>query len=365
MPAHTSFGSVLITGGCGFYGRHLIRRILDREPACSIAVMDVDMTQQPLFPCVSYHACDISDGSRVRAVFSQLQPAPRVVFHLACPPSTVPNDARFRRVNVDGTRHVLESSRLVGVQALVYTSSSGVVHDGASDLVEADESMPVLKPPRQKHIYTLSKAIAEEDVLAANRKDGMVTVSLRPCTTFGPDNAGFLERIVEVAKAGKARFRMGEGNAWDFVYVENVVHACLLAADRLLLGSDGGAPLPADRRVEGEAFHITNGERVAFWDFNLAVAAAAGRPVDAKDIVMVPRIVALVVCFLAEWGVWLFSLGRRRSLMLREGVVYAYITRTLNIDKAVRVLGYRPVVSLQDGIKESVAWYMRDGKKVE
>ncbi|KAL1641687.1 hypothetical protein SLS58_005965 [Diplodia intermedia] len=363
MQSHDSFGSVLVTGGCGFYAHHLIRRILEIEPTCTISVLDLDVTVNT-FPGVSYHQCDLSDGSHVRAVFEQLQPPPRVVFHLACPPSIVPNDKRFWRVNVDGTRHVLESSRLVGVKALVFTSSSAVVHDNVSDLIEADESMPVLKPPLQKHVYTLSKAIAEEDVLAANRKDGMVTVSLRPCTTFGPNNPGFLERIVQVSKAGKARFRMGENNPWDFVYVENVVHACLLAADRLLLASDG-APLPADRRVEGEAFNITNHERITFWDFTLAVSAAVGKPVDDKDIVKVPRIMALIVCFFSEWGVWLFSLGRRQSLMLREGVVFAYITRTLNIDKAVRVLGYRPVVSLQDGIKESVDWYMGDDKKVE
>ncbi|KAF4311021.1 sterol-4-alpha-carboxylate 3-dehydrogenase [Botryosphaeria dothidea] len=363
MQSNKSFGSVLVTGGCGFYGHHLISRILEFEPTCTISVLDVDVSVNT-FPSVSYHQCDLSDGARVRAIFGQLQPPPRVVFHLACPPSIVLNDDRFWRVNVNGTRHLLESARLVGVKAFVFTSSSAVVHDNVSDLIEADETMPILKPPQQKSVYTLTKAIAEEDVLAANRKDGLLTVSLRPCTTFGPGNPGFLSRIVEVCKAGKARYQMGENNLWDFIYVGNLVHACIIAAERLLVASET-TPLPANQRVEGEAFNITNNERMTFWDFTLAVSAAIGRPVKEEDLVKVPRIVALIVCFFSEWGVWLFSLGRKQSNMVREGVVFAYITRTLNIEKAIKVLGYRPVVSLKDGIQESVDWYMKQDKKVE
>ncbi|KAF9630958.1 putative c-3 sterol dehydrogenase c-4 decarboxylase family protein [Lasiodiplodia theobromae] len=363
MQPGKSLGAVLITGGCGFYGHHLIRRILEVEPTCAISVLDVDISEDT-FPGVSYHQCDLAHGAGVRAIFEQVQPPPRVVFHLACPPSIVVNDQRFLRVNVEGTRHLLEASRKAGVKAFVFTSSSAVIHDNVSDLIEADETMPILKPPKQKSVYTLSKAIAEEDVLAANRKDGMLTVSLRPCTTFGPANPGFMSRIVEVSKAGKARFQMGENNPWDFVYIANVVHACLLAAHRLLMAANSPA-LPVGQRVEGEAFNITNDERMTFWDFTLATSAAIGKPVDKKAIVKVPRFIALLVCFLSEWGVWLFSLGRKQSNMVREGVVFAYITRTLNTDKAKRVLGYRPIVSLKDGIRESVEWYIEQDKKAE
>lgn len=363
MQSDKSLGSVLVTGGCGFYGHHLVRRILQVEPTCAISVLDIDVSANN-FPGVSYYQCDLANSSRVRAIFEQVQPPPRIVFHLACPPSIIVNDQRFLRVNVDGTRHLLEASRNVGVKAFVYTSSSAVVHNNESDLIEADESMPILKPPQQKSVYTLSKAIAEEDVLTANRKNGMLTVSLRPCTTFGPANPGFMSRIVEVGKTGKARFQMGENNPWDFIYIANLVHACLLAANRLLAAADAPA-LPADQRVEGEAFNITNDERMTFWDFTLATAAAMGKPVDKKDIKKIPRFIALLVCFFSEWGVWLFSLGRRQSNMVREGVVFAYITRTLNTDKAKRVLGYRPIVSLKDGIQESVDWYMKQDKKAE
>ncbi|EKG22173.1 3-beta hydroxysteroid dehydrogenase/isomerase [Macrophomina phaseolina MS6] len=173
-----------------------------------------------------------------------------------------------------------------------------------------------------------------------------------------------MARIVDTCKQGKARYQMGENNPWDFVHVANLVHACILSAERLLAASES-APLPIGQRVEGEAFNITNLERMTFWDFTLATAAAMGKPVKEEDIVKVPRIIALIVCFFSEWGVWLFSLGRKQSTMVREGVIFAFITRTLNTDKAVKVLGYQPVIGLKDGIQESVDWYMKQDKKNE
>ncbi|KAJ5899979.1 sterol-4-alpha-carboxylate 3-dehydrogenase [Penicillium taxi] len=354
-----SFDSVLITGGCGFYGSHIIRSLLEYEPTCTIYVLDINITKQE-FPTVSYYHCDVSRRARVQEIFEQLQPRPRVVFHLVCPTSIIRNDERCRRVNIDGTRHILELSQRAGVKVFVYTSSSAVVHDNVSDLIEADETMPILKPPHQKNVYTYSTAIAEEEVLAANRTGGMLTVALRPCSTFGPDNPEYMGRLVELCKNNKARFQMGKNNLWDFVYVVNVAHACLLAAERLLLAS-GNAPLPDGQRVEGEIFNITDGERMNFWDFTLAVSAAMGKPVQQKDIRKITQIVALI--FFSEWGVSLFSLGRKQSNMARDGVISAYIQRTLNINKAKNVLGYYPIVSLRDGIQESVDWYMNHNKE--
>ncbi|KAF2137095.1 uncharacterized protein K452DRAFT_258195 [Aplosporella prunicola CBS 121167] len=361
MQSDKRFESVVVTGGCGFYGYHFIRRILELEPTCAVTVLDIDISEKA-FPNSHYHQCDISDKSRLREIFEHLKPPPRIVIHAACPSSIVRNDERFWRVNVGGTDSLLELSRSVGVKAFVFTSSSGVVHDNETDLIEADETMPILRPPQQKTVYTYTKAVAEEHVLAANRKGGMLTVSLRSCTTFGPHNPAFTGRMVTLAKSGKTRFQMGDGNIWDFMYIGNMVHACLLSVERLLQASDA-PPLPTDQRVEGEAFMLADGERMTFWDFPLAVSAAMGKPVKPEEIRKIPKFIALITCFLSQWGVWLFSLGRKQSVMVREGVVFAYITRTLNINKATKVLGYQPVVSFQEGLKETVAWYMEHDKK--
>lgn len=108
------------------------------------------------------------------------------IFHIAGPDSMVIKPQLFEEVNVGDTRNLLASAAKLGtVRAFVFTSTSSVLHDNVTDLIDADEPLPILRPPVQKRVYTLTKAQAEQDVLAANRKEGlrsMLTVSIRPCT---------------------------------------------------------------------------------------------------------------------------------------------------------------------------------------
>jgi sterol-4alpha-carboxylate 3-dehydrogenase (decarboxylating) len=81
---------------------------------------------------------------------------------------------------------------------------------------------------------------------------------------------------------------MGKGeNVYDFIYVGNLADAHILAAYHLLSAYDKPSP-PAESKVDGECFNITNDERVLFWDFMRKVAAAAGYPVKKEEIVVVP-----------------------------------------------------------------------------
>lgn len=227
-----SLSPVLITGGCGFIGRHLVQHLLDSNPDCRIHVLDIN-TKKNRFAGVSYHACDISSAGAVDQVMQEAQP--RVIFHVACPDSMVILPELFERVNVDGTRNILSSAAKLGtVQALVFTSTSSVVHDNRTDLIDADETLPILRPPVQKRVYTLTKATAEEDVIAANRKGGdrsMLTVSIRPCTAIGEADTVCLAKMISVAEQGKAKFQMGAGqNIYDFMYAGNLADAHILAA---------------------------------------------------------------------------------------------------------------------------------------
>ena len=84
-----------------------------------------------------------------------------------------------------------------------------MIHDNLSDLIDADETLPVLQYPAQKRVYTLTKAEAEADILAANRESGdasMLTVLLRPSSSFGERDTVTIGKIVANARAGKARF---------------------------------------------------------------------------------------------------------------------------------------------------------------
>ena len=67
--------------------------------------------------------------------------------------------------------------------------------------------------------------------------------------------------------------------------------------------------------------------------------------------------------FVSEWVVWAISGGTRTPNMTREGICFSTLIRTLNIDKAKWILGYRPKVNMQEGIQTSVRWFMEQAKK--
>ncbi len=158
MASHTSdkpLGNVLVVGGCGFLGHHIVNQLLSGYTA-QISVLDLQTTRNRL-ENVSYHSGDITSLSDVQKVFSLVQPD--VIIHTAALPPTIDDKALLRKVNVEGTRNLVrcatESSR---VKAFVYTSSASVVHDTVSDLVNADERWPCVRGRAQKEYYGETKA---------------------------------------------------------------------------------------------------------------------------------------------------------------------------------------------------------------
>lgn len=193
----------------------------------------------------------------------------------------------------------------------------------------------------------------------------MLTAIIRPASTFGErDYLNFLS-VVDKARAGRANVQIGPGhNLFSYTYVGNLVDAHILAAEALVR-AHGKPPPPVESRADGEAFFVTNDEDMRFWDYQRAGAAAVGHPVKQEDTKIIPLSVALVMGFCAEWFVWLTSLGKKQSLLSRQTVRYACINRTLKCDKAKRVLGYRPRVSMSEAIYKTGQWFVQEAKTVE
>lgn len=360
----SSLSPVVVTGGCGFVGSHLVEGLLAEDANCEIHVIDLH-TERNRVPGVTYHNCDITSSADVDAVFREAKP--KTVFHVASPDPIFLNPSRFRSVNVNGTHNVLIAARKTA-QAFVYTSSSSAIHNNVSELVDADETYPVLRYPAQKRVYTLTKVEAEDETLAANRQNGdssMLTVSIRPATAFGARDYGFLGKVIAQARAGKANVQIGPGkNYYDVTYIANLVDAHLLAA-HALVDAYGKAPSPSETRVDGEAFIITNDEPVLFWDFHRAIAASVGRPVKTEDIKVVPRWVVMLMATVSEWTTWILSFGKKQPPITREAVHLSTITRTLKCDKAKRVLGYKPKVGIYEGLEIAGKWFVEEEKRTE
>lgn len=173
---------------------------------------------------------------------------------------------------------------------------------------------------------------------------------------------------VNLFRQGRTSVQVGTNeNLFDFTYVKNVAHAHLLAACALLqthaLAGSVRAPLDHER-VDGEAFLITNDSPVYFWDFMRAVWRAAGSDLGTAHVWTLSRDVGYALGFLSEC---VFALVRKPPTFNRQRIVYSCMTRYYNIDKAKMRLGYQPLVSLDEGVKRAVRWFLEQeaaaGKK--
>ncbi|KAK7716302.1 erg26, C-3 sterol dehydrogenase [Diaporthe eres] len=352
-----SFGPAIVTGGCGFTGAHMVDRLLAHDQKCQVHVVTRNVRNQ--VPGVTYHSCDISSSGEVQGVFEKVRP--RIVFHMATPDSTISQPTMFQKVNVDGARNLLLAAKRVGtVHAFIYTSSSSVIHNDKTGAVNLDESMPVLGRDAQTMMYSLTKGEAEREILAANRatgEDTMLTVSIRPPMIFGERDFVCAGRMIENARQGRAHYQFGSGkNLTDVVYISNLIDALILAAEALLRAY-GNAPPPPETRVDGESFLILNEKPVPFWAFQRSLVASAGYLVKEEEIRTIPLWLAFVVAAISELVTWVLSLGKKNSIISRHTVRASTIERTFNGEKARRVLGYKPKVSIEEGVARTGRWF--------
>uniref|UniRef100_A0A0W0EV51 3-beta hydroxysteroid dehydrogenase/isomerase domain-containing protein n=1 Tax=Moniliophthora roreri TaxID=221103 RepID=A0A0W0EV51_MONRR len=164
----------LVIGGSGFVGRHIVQQLLDRGDTVSV----LDIVQR--YHDVPFYSADISDQEQVASALRRS--GATCIIHTASPPAGLSDPALYWKVNVDGTKAVIAAAVECAVKKLVFTSSAGVVFAG-SDLIDVDERLP--PPERPMDAYNESKAKAEEAVIAANGKNGLLTVALRPAGIFG------------------------------------------------------------------------------------------------------------------------------------------------------------------------------------
>jgi nucleoside-diphosphate-sugar epimerase len=229
---------------------------------------------------------------------------------------------------------VIDACRKHGVPKLIYTSSPSVIFDGLSH-ENVNESHPY--PERFLCHYPHSKSMAEQAVLAANGTDGLSTVSLRPHLIWGPRDNHLIPRLIQRARSGRLR-RVGDGqNLISMSYVENVASAHLQAADAL------GPNSPA----AGQAYFINEPEPVNLWQWIDELLRLAGLPPVDKTISTKAAYRAGAVLE-ALYGILRLPgeppMTRFVALQLAGSHYY-------DISKARRDFGYKPIVSVEEGMR--------------
>ncbi len=322
----------LVTGATGFLGRYVVERLRARGDRVRGLVRrdDADLRRLGVELCLG----DIREPDRVRAACEGVE----TVHHTAAVAGIWGPWEYFHGINTAGTRHVLDACRACGVRKLVFTSSPSVTFDG-SDQSGVDESVPY--PDRWLCHYPHTKALAEQQVLAANGVDGLLTCALRPHLIWGPRDRHLIPRLWDRARSGQLR-RVGDGtNRVDMIYVENAAAAHCQAADAL----EPGSP------VAGRAYFLSQGEPVNCWGWINELLAVGGLPPLKKSI-----------SFRAAWRVGgVLELAYRLLRLRSEPRMTRFLAAQLakdhffDIRRAERDFGYRAEVSTEEGMRRLAA----------
>ncbi len=328
----------LVTGGGGFLGRAITEALLARGD-------EVRTFARGAYPELDEMGAEHMRGdiAHLGALELAMQDID-VVFHVASLVAQYGDPADFDRINVDGTRNVIEACRRTGVTRLVFTSTPSVIHDG-NDKLGIDESVPY--PADFACDYFRTKAEAERLVLAADgsmtaEDQPLRTCALRPHGIFGPGDTSLLPLLIGKAIKGNLRI-VGTGETKvDWTYVDNAVHAHLLAADAL----DGEAP------AGGKAFFIANDEPTNPWTFFNGILRELGIPEVKRKV---PLGFAKFAGSAAE-GVWRTLKLKGEPPATRAQASVIGTSHYFDLSAARRDLGYEPQVSLDEGVKRTIPW---------
>ncbi|KAK8113313.1 hypothetical protein PG984_013839 [Apiospora sp. TS-2023a] len=347
-------GPVLVVGGCGFLGYHLVAHLL-ADPECSKPIYVLDRhvegnENRHAGDEITYIEGSITDAPLVTSVLSRTRP--RVVFHAASPVASLPRArwAEFEATNVVGTRILLAAAAIPGssVKALVYTSSPDIYANPPHHNIS--ETHP-LAPDEQRRWddgsvseYARTKAAAQRLVLAAN-SPSLRTCALLPAHMYGERSTQGLHEILSFCAD-----RDGPSAA-------NVARAHLLAAKALL------DPPRARGDVAGESFNITDGRPVAFWNEHVRAAWKEARGIEddsvlLKKVIVVPGWVYRLIAWVVRMLFWILTLGTVSppTAVSEQGVLYSLGEHTYSVDKLRDRLGYEPVQDHDRVMKRAVRW---------
>ena len=323
-----SFQSAFVTGGSGFIGGRLIRRLTDdgvRVRALARSDRSAAAVQELGAEAIRG---DLGDADAMMRGAAGCEAA----FHLAAHVEQWGPWEEFERINVDGTRNALEACAKAGVRRFIHCGTEAALMAG-EPLVHVDETAPLR--PDSPAPYPATKAKAEQAVRGASR-EGFETVVVRPRFVWGAGDTTLLPAMVAMVKAGRFAWVGGGRNVTDIAQVDNVVEGLILAAER------GRA---------GEAYFVTDGEPVVFREFISALLETQGVEPPTREL---PAWLAAAISRGGE-AAWRVLPLRGEPPMTR--FTYWVLTQecTIDIAKARAELGYEPVVSRAQGLAELAA----------
>lgn len=329
--------NVLITGGGGFLGKAIAKKLAATD---GYTVKSFSRNYYPELESLGIQQIqgDISNKKDVENACMGID----LVFHVAAKTGVWGKYKDYYKTNVSGTKNILTACKKHKISRLVYTSSPSVVFDG-SDSKGIDES--ALYPKSYHCHYSKTKAIAEQSVVKASGL-GLKTIILRPHLIWGPEDTNLVPRIISRAKR---LFIVGKGdNIVDTLYIDNAVHAHILAAEKL----------DKNPNLSGKIYFITQDEPVYLWDIiNNILKAGRLKPVKKK----MPIWLALPLGAFIEFAFHILRI-KKEPQITRFVIKELATSHWFDISAAKRDLDYAPVISIKEGLRRLEMWFKNEAR---
>jgi sterol-4alpha-carboxylate 3-dehydrogenase (decarboxylating) len=349
--AEPLFGTVLVVGGSGFLGSYIVQRLLSKNQASHIAITSRNPTSLD-DSRVTCHAIDISNREDVQALFTTLKP--QVVIHVAAPTPRAPTKAH-NCASVTGTQNLLKAAKeCPETKAFVFASSNSAYRP----VMSTEPFTPIKEDECQlwddniyNNVYGKTKAFAEKAVLEANSPE-LKTAAMRLPLIYGAKgDRYFFQPLVDGIRKGQHNIQVGpDERVWEYTYVESAAEAHILAA-KALVNDVAGA--------DGQAYFITDDNPMLFFDFHRKCCAAGGYPVAKEEIKIVPFWVVKMFASVTDWMYRILTLGTKRAGVTREDIDMLDVGFCWSIEKARKLLGYRPVLEQDEAVRICMEWWTK------
>lgn len=320
----------LITGSTGFIGMALAKTLAEQGRPLHLLVRSPEKARSLETEGVTLFKGDITDVASLEAAMK----GTTHVFHLAALAKQVSKDtADFDRINVEGTRNVLECALKYNIRKVVYTSTAGVFGTTGAD-EEADENRK--KPDGYTTEYERTKKISE-DICREYSGRGLNITLAYPTRVFGPGivtESNAVTKIISLYTKGKWRIIPGNGKTYgNYVYIEDVVRGLILAMEK---GAD----------AQG---YILGGQNVTFNELFMTIKSCSAKK---YHLIHIPYPVL--------WFAGLVMLAAGKLTHTPPLITPVWIRRylqhrRLSSSKAIKDLGYR-VTPLDEGISRTMEW---------
>ncbi len=328
--------NIIITGASGFLGGRAAAFFAENYPSYNIIATSRSSKKKNKLESVG---CKFIPGDLQESTFClSLTKNADIVIHCAALSSPYGQYQKFYESNIIATQNLLNASKINGVKRFIFISTPSI-YVTLTDRYNVSENDPL--PKKSVNDYAKTKLIAEKMVLSENCSS-FNTLALRPRAIIGAEDTVIFPRVFEAYKKGKLKIIGNGQNICDLTCVRNVIEAMVCAIN-------------SDSQAFGEAYNITDGHSVNFWQtLNGALNQLGYQNIHKK----VNKQVAMFAASIVEHYYKLFK-PEKEPAITKYGIAILSDNFTLDISKARKLLQYKPVMSSQEGINEFIQWYKK------